>query len=123
MTSAPARPGTVPFVAPQTGEPDPIPSLIAEAFGAGHRYVTPERFTELDKLLREEIERLKPIVQRMADRAPHRSRDWYAAVNAVDASDFVLGFHVATTPLGGSLNVAELARRVLELRRVGGVQS
>ncbi|MET9816497.1 DUF6415 family natural product biosynthesis protein [Streptomyces sp. NPDC006355] len=123
MTTAPARPDVAPFVDLRSGEADPVPSLIAEAFAAGRGYVTPERFTELDKLLREEIERLTPIVQRIADGRPHRSRDWYAAVNAIDAAEHALTYQVATTPLAGSINVAELARRVLDLRRIGGVPS
>ncbi|MFI6465649.1 DUF6415 family natural product biosynthesis protein [Streptomyces sp. NPDC050538] len=108
MKAAPARPD--------------IPSLIEEAFGAGTRYPTPERFTELDKLLKEEIERLKPIVQRIADSSAHRSRDWYAAVNAIDEADYALTLDVATTPIAGGMRVAELARLVRALRKVGGIQ-
>ncbi|MFD5838242.1 DUF6415 family natural product biosynthesis protein [Streptomyces collinus] len=98
---------------------DPIPSLIAEALAAGHNDVTAERFRELDKLLREEIDRLKPIVQRVADRTPQRSRGWYAAVQALDAAELDLSYQVATTPIAGSIHVAELARRVIELREAG----
>ncbi|MCT9140340.1 DUF6415 family natural product biosynthesis protein [Streptomyces violarus] len=96
---------------------DPIASLIAESFDAGRNYVTPERFRELDKLLREEIDRLKPIVQRVADRTPHRSRDWYAAVQAIEAAEHDLSYQAATTPIAGSIHVAELAQRIIELRK------
>lgn len=102
---------------------DPITSLTAEAFAAGRDYVPPERFRELDKRLREEIDRLKPMVQRVADRAPHRSRAWYAAVQAVDAAEHDLSYQVPETPIAGSIHVAELARRLLELRQARGIQS
>ncbi|RPE47200.1 hypothetical protein EDD90_10653 [Streptomyces sp. Ag109_O5-1] len=96
---------------------DPIPALIAAAFDSTRRYPEHERFVEIDKLLREEIERLQIIARRMADRTPHRSYDWYRLVNAVDRADDACGFQLGTT-LQAALQVSELARRVAELRQV-----
>ncbi|MGC0211935.1 DUF6415 family natural product biosynthesis protein [Streptomyces levis] len=106
---------------PQAAGADPVPALIAEAFEAGRRYWPHERYVGLDKRLREEVERLVPIVQRRADRTPSRSRQWYASTNAIDAAQDALGFQMGTGPLAASLHVAELARRIIALREAAGI--
>jgi hypothetical protein len=109
---------------PQTARAaDPLPRLIRRAFDAGRAMPPRDEMIELDKLLREEIERLIPIVQRQADHLPHRTREWYARTNAIDAAEDTMTFQMGTGPTAAALHVAELARRALELRRVGGVES
>ncbi|MFF7171073.1 DUF6415 family natural product biosynthesis protein [Streptomyces pseudovenezuelae] len=95
-------------------------ALIVEAFDAGDAMPPHERFVELDKLLRAEIDRLVTYVQRLADNTAHRTREWYAMTNAIDKATDALQFQLGTGPLAGSLHVAELARRVIELQEAGG---
>lgn len=96
---------------------DPIPALIEDAFDASREQPTPERLVEIDKLLREEIDRLSVTAAAMAENREVRSRDWYALVNAVDRADDARAFQ-NRSGLAGALNVAELARTVIELRKV-----
>jgi hypothetical protein len=100
---------------------DTIPTLIGEAFEAARNYPPHARLVEIDKLLRKEIDRLSTIAGRMADKRPHRSRGWYALANAVDKADDALSFQLGEVPLAAALHVAELARRIVELRRETGV--
>jgi hypothetical protein len=107
---------------------DSVDSLLDEANDAGRRTVPHERFVEIDKGLREEIDRLVPCVQRLADSrgVKHRSREWYACDNALFNADHALSYQLGYGPNACALHVAELARRVRELRQVlqgvGGVQ-
>ncbi|MGW2708093.1 DUF6415 family natural product biosynthesis protein [Streptomyces sp. NPDC001356] len=101
---------------PQT---DPIRALVMAAFEATLDQPTPERLAEIDKLLREEIERLSTTARALAEHRPHRSRGWYALVTAVDRAEDALAFQ-NREGLAGALNVSELARRVIELRQVVG---
>lgn len=96
---------------------DPIPALIEDAFDASREQPTPERLDEIDKLLREEVDRLSTIAAAMAEHRTVRSRGWYALVNAVDRADDARAFQ-SRRGLAGALNVAELARTVIELRKV-----
>ena len=96
---------------------DPIPALLGDAFEATRRQPAPERLAEIDKLLREEIDRLSTTALAMAQHREVRSRGWYALVNAVDKADDALTF-TQNEGFAGALNVAELARRVIELRQV-----
>lgn len=93
-----------------------LPALIREAFDATQEPPTPERLAEIDAALRVEVVRLQETARALAEHRPHRSRDWYALVNAVDRADYALGFQ-NQTGFAGALGVAELARRVLELER------
>lgn len=108
---------------------DSVDSLIDEAIESMHTMPPHERFVEIDKGLREEIGRLVPRVQRLAGSqgVKHRSRQWYACDNALAAADHALSYQLGYGPTAGALHVAELARRVRELRQVlqdaGGAQS
>ncbi|WP_330349688.1 DUF6415 family natural product biosynthesis protein [Streptomyces sp. NBC_00582] len=104
-------------------EADPIPELISDAFDATRTFPPHERLVEIDKLLHEEIARLTTLVQRLAGRTPHRSRDWYRMVNALDRAEDMPREELSWGPLANALRVAELARIVLELQRAGGVAS
>ncbi|MEV5911046.1 DUF6415 family natural product biosynthesis protein [Streptomyces chartreusis] len=97
---------------------DPIAELISEALNTTREYPPHDRLVELDKLLREEIDRLSTTARALAEQRPHRSRGWYALVNAVDVAEYALGFQLGTSPLAAGLHVSELARRVRELREV-----
>lgn len=108
---------------------DSVDSLIDEAFDAGRQHVPPERFVDLDKLLREEIDRLVPMVEQLAGSSSvkYRSRQWYACDNALLSADYAKSFRLPDFgPTACALQVAELARRIRELqkvlREVGGVQ-
>lgn len=96
---------------------DPFPELIADAFDASRERPTPERLREIDKLLREEIDRLSTTAAAMAEHRTVRSRGWYALVNAVDRAEDARAFQ-SREGLAGALNVAELARTLVELRKV-----
>ncbi|MEW2161298.1 hypothetical protein AB0950_39890 [Streptomyces sp. NPDC007189] len=96
---------------------DPIPALIEGAFHAMRRQPTRERLIEIEEGLRKEIERLQVIARAMAEHRQVRCRGWYALVNAADTADDALSFQ-NREGFAGALNVAELARRVLELRQV-----
>ncbi|MER5549833.1 hypothetical protein ABT072_47445 [Streptomyces sp. NPDC002589] len=63
---------------------DPIPALIEAAFDSTRRQPTPERLVEIDRLLREEVDRLQAAARAMADHRPVRSRGCYALVNAAN---------------------------------------
>ncbi|MFE9624311.1 DUF6415 family natural product biosynthesis protein [Streptomyces sp. NPDC006527] len=108
-----------PEATPETRED--VATLIVEAFEAGHEMPPYERLVEIDKGLRDEIGRLTAHAQRLADKADHRSRQWYALVNAVDRAEDAMRFPLSTTPLAGAVHVAELAHRVQELREAGGI--
>lgn len=96
-------------------------SLIVEAFDAGRAMPPHARLVDLDALLRAEIARLTAYVQRRADQTAHRTREWYAMTGAIERAEDTLTFQLGASPLAGSVHVAELARRVLELQEVGGV--
>jgi hypothetical protein len=112
----------------QQTEVETVEGLIAEAFASSQEPPPHERFVELDKALREEIDRLVPYVERLAgsQRVKHRSRDWYACDNALVAADHAQVYQLGYGPTACAVHVAELARRVRELqkvlREVGGVQ-
>ncbi|RRQ79417.1 hypothetical protein CQW39_09770 [Streptomyces griseofuscus] len=95
---------------------DPIPALIEAAFEATRLQPTPERMIEIDRGLRNEVGRLSTTARALAEHRPHRSPGWYALVTAVDRADDALTFQ-NREGLAGALNVAELARRVIELRQ------
>lgn len=95
---------------------DAVQELITEALGATGLLPTMQRLTELDEQLRAEIERLLPVVQQRLDQAPPRTREWYALDRAVVDAREVLHFQRPTRPLGASLQVAELARKLQALR-------
>ncbi|WP_143645493.1 DUF6415 family natural product biosynthesis protein [Streptomyces swartbergensis] len=97
--------------------PSEVRALITKAFSAGHEWWEPQEFIDLDKLLREEVDRLVPLVRRRAGEVPHRSRDWYACDKAVDAAEYTMRHPVSTGQISGSIHVAELARRIVELFR------
>ncbi|MEU2740203.1 DUF6415 family natural product biosynthesis protein [Streptomyces sp. NPDC007095] len=107
---------------------DSVDSLIGEAINAGRCTVPHERFVEIDKALREEIDRLAPLVQRLAGSTAvkHRSREWYACDNALGNADHAQSYQLGYGPTACALHVAELARRIRELRQVlqdvGGVR-
>ncbi|MCX4607006.1 DUF6415 family natural product biosynthesis protein [Streptomyces mirabilis] len=98
---------------------EPIDALIGAAFDAARDQPTHDRLVEIDRLLRAEIERLQTIARRTAELRPHRSREWYALVNAVDHADDTLQFQLGVM-FAAALHVAELARRVRELQAVVG---
>lgn len=104
----------------QSVDSDEIARLIDEALGATGILPPMDRLTELDQLLRVEIERLIPVVQRQADAAPLRSREWYKLIQAAERAEDTLRYQVGAAPLVGAIHVAELARRVRELREAGG---
>ncbi|MGW0772000.1 DUF6415 family natural product biosynthesis protein [Streptomyces sp. NPDC002676] len=108
MTAAPSAEA-------QTDEP--ILFLIEAAFDTSRKQPTPERLAEIDRLLREEVARLLTTARAVAEHRPHRSRDWYALVNAVDAADDALRFQLGTM-MQAALQVSKLARRLIELRQV-----
>lgn len=93
-----------------------LPALIREAFDATQEPPAPERLAELDAALRVEVVRLQETARALAEQRPHRSRGWYALVNAADAADDALAFP-SDTGFAGALGVAELARRVIELEK------
>ncbi|MEU3289877.1 DUF6415 family natural product biosynthesis protein [Streptomyces longwoodensis] len=97
--------------------------LIAEAFDAGEQMPSHERLVELDEQLRALIERLIVVVQHRINRSPHHTPGWYAMVNAVERAEDALRFQLGTAPLACTLHVAELARKVQELRQAGGTAS
>ncbi|MGW4447078.1 hypothetical protein [Streptomyces sp. NPDC004376] len=101
MTAAPAA----------TTQHDPVAAALNESYGS-IRFLSRERIAEHDAVLRAEIRRLSPIARSMAEDKPHRSRDWYALVNAADLADDALQFGVCESHL------AVLADAVLELREV-----
>ncbi|MFF4121806.1 DUF6415 family natural product biosynthesis protein [Streptomyces sp. NPDC001714] len=104
-----------PSAEPQTD--DPIPALIGAAFDAAREQPAPEQLVEIDKLLREEMTRLSTTATALSEHRSVRSRGWYALVNAVDRAEYALTFQ-NREGLAGALTVAELARRVIELRQV-----
>ncbi|MEU0675495.1 DUF6415 family natural product biosynthesis protein [Streptomyces sp. NPDC006172] len=97
--------------------------LIVEAFDAGREMPPHERLVEIDKGLREELARLMTQARSRAETVEQRSRAWYALVNAVDRAEDALSIPLTQGALAGALRVAELARRVLELRKAGGVEA
>lgn len=101
---------------------DDTANLVIEAFDAGRAMPPHERLVELDTLLREEVGRLSAYVQRRADQTAHHTREWHAMTGAIEQADDALTFQLGPSPLAGALHVAELARRVLELQRVGGTE-
>lgn len=103
----------------QSVDADEIAHLIDEALGATGILPPMARLTELDQLLRAEVERLIPIVQRQADAAPLRSRQWYKLIQSAERAEDTLRYQVGAAPLVGSIQVAELARRVNEMREAG----
>ncbi|MFE1849829.1 DUF6415 family natural product biosynthesis protein [Streptomyces sp. NPDC059489] len=102
---------------------DPVADLIVEAFDAGQSMPPHERLVDVDKLLREEIGRLIPLARDHTARAEERSRTWYALTSAADSAEYACRFELGSGRLAGALHVAELARRVIKLRRVLGVDS
>ncbi|MEU6497654.1 DUF6415 family natural product biosynthesis protein [Streptomyces sp. NPDC046984] len=102
---------------------DPIAGLIVEAFDAGHSMPPHERLVDVDQLLRKEIERLVPLAREHATQTEERSRTWYALTSAAEWAEYACRFELGSGQLAGALYVAELARRVIELRRVLGVDS
>ncbi|RPE40289.1 hypothetical protein EDD90_3325 [Streptomyces sp. Ag109_O5-1] len=96
---------------------DLIPALIGEAFESTRNPPPPARFAEIDRALRGEIKRLSKIADGLCRQRPHRSRGWYALVNAIEKADDALSCELAEAPLAAGLHVSELARRVLELKR------
>lgn len=108
---------------------DSVDSLLDEVNEAARRTVPHERFVEIDKLLREEIDRLAPMVQRLAGSPgiKHRSSEWYACDNALGKADHAQSYQLGYGPTACALHVSELARRIRELRQVlqdvGGVRS
>ncbi|MEV5479326.1 DUF6415 family natural product biosynthesis protein [Streptomyces sp. NPDC052207] len=102
---------------------DPVAALIVEAFDAGHSMPPHERLVEVDQLLRKEIERLVPLAREHTAQAEERTRTWYALMSAADSAAYACRFELGSGRLAGALHVAELARRVIELRRVLGVDS
>ncbi|MGW2550736.1 DUF6415 family natural product biosynthesis protein [Streptomyces sp. NPDC001635] len=107
------------------GEPavDPVADLIVEAFDAGHSMPPHDRLVEVDQLLRKEIDRLVPLAREHATQTEERSRTWYALMSAADSAEYACRFELGSGRLAGALHVAELARRVIELRRVLGVDA
>ncbi|GHA05695.1 DUF6415 family natural product biosynthesis protein [Streptomyces echinoruber] len=99
-----------------------IEQMIREAFDASRRLPSYPELVTLNEQLRAEINRLMPIVRDAAGRATPRSREWYAAMQAIEHAEYELRQPLGTGPLGGSMHVAELARRVVDLREAGGVQ-
>ncbi|MEV7793441.1 DUF6415 family natural product biosynthesis protein [Streptomyces sp. NPDC087512] len=107
----------------QPADTDEISQLITEALGATGILPPMDRLVQLDGLLRAEITRLVPLVQRAADAVPLRSRDWYRLIQTSERAEDALGFQIGAAPLAGAIQVAELARRVHELRdALGGRQ-
>ncbi|MEV7796543.1 DUF6415 family natural product biosynthesis protein [Streptomyces sp. NPDC087512] len=100
----------------QPVDADKISRLIAEALSATGILPPMDRLVQLDELLRAEIERLVPLVQRRADAVSLRSRDWYKLIQTAERAEDAAQFQIGTTPLAGAIHVAELARWVHELR-------
>lgn len=105
---------------PQPVDADDVAHLIEEALGATGILPPMARLEELDKLLRAEIERLVPVVQRQADATPLRSREWYMLIQAAERAEDALQYQIGAAPLAGAIHVGELARRVRELRDAAG---
>lgn len=106
------------MTAQQALDADDMTRLIEEALDATGILPPMARLEEMDRLLRAEIGRLVPLVQRRADATPLRSRDWYQLVQAAERAEDALKFQMGTMPLAGSIHVAELARHVRALRTV-----
>lgn len=100
-----------------------VHALITEALGATGVLPAHARLVELDEQLREEIERLIPIVRDKSDRTELRSREWYALQQAADHAEDSLTFPLDEQPLAGALHVAELARRLCALQQAQGAES
>ncbi|WP_399142133.1 DUF6415 family natural product biosynthesis protein [Streptomyces sp. NBUA17] len=103
---------------PASVDVDDAARLIAEALSATGILLPMTRLEVLDRGLRAEATRLIRVVQRQADATPLRSREWYELIQAAERAEETLQFQLGTMPLAGSLQVAELARRVCELRDV-----
>jgi hypothetical protein len=95
-----------------------ISQLIAAALGATGVLPPMSRLEELNRVLRAEVERLAPLVHRQADDEPLQSRAWYRLIQTAERAQDTLNFQMGTAPLSGAIHVAELARRVQELRGV-----
>lgn len=101
---------------------DAVQQLITEALGATGVLPPLQRLAELDEQLRAEIERLLPVVQQRLDQAPPRTREWYALDRVLVDAREVLTFRRPSAPLAGSIQVAELARKLCALRQAEGVR-
>lgn len=99
-----------------------VQHLITEALGATGQLPRLERLVELDGQLRAEIERRVPVVRKRAEAAEERSREWYALNTALDQVHDTLQYRLPSTPLAGSIHVAELARRLCALQQAEGAQ-
>jgi uncharacterized protein YhaN len=97
-----------------------VQHLITEALGATSALPSRARLVELDEQLRAELDRLVPAVRKMAEAAPHRSREWHRLQNELDRAVDALAPRLPDGPLAASLHVAELARRACALRQIEG---
>ncbi|WP_141753677.1 DUF6415 family natural product biosynthesis protein [Streptomyces luteocolor] len=95
----------------------PVRALIDEACAASRDLPTPQRLVELDGLLRTQLGRLAPIVQRQADGLNRGTRDWWNRQRAVDATRNALREPCCdgSALLPAAMLVAELGRRLHEL--------
>ncbi|WP_327725711.1 DUF6415 family natural product biosynthesis protein [Streptomyces europaeiscabiei] len=100
-----------------------VHALITEALGATGVLPPHARLAELDEQLREEINRLIPIVRDKSDHTELRSRDWYALQQAADHAEDSLTYKLDEQPLAGALHVAELARRLCALQQAEGAKA
>lgn len=100
-----------------SAEPDSLNELIEEGLAAAGILPTYERVNQLNKLLRVEIDRLIPVVQKQADGLNRGTTDWWARQSVVDDAKRVLQDGLGHGLRSAAVQVHELARQCGALAR------